>query len=87
MFSAIGKILIKLLGGTRNERIIRGIRDHVVAEVNVLEARFRDMSAEQLHAVTDQLRVSRRPTLPPRPSPPFARRLAAQWSTASSTCN
>ncbi len=55
MLGAVGKVLIKLMGGTRNERLIRRIRQRVVDEVNPLEERFVAMTEEQLRAFGDEL--------------------------------
>jgi len=48
MLKAAGKIFLKLIGGTRNERLIRSRLDYVVTKVNPLEPEIRELSDEAL---------------------------------------
>ena len=56
MFGFLGKILIKLLGGTRNERLIRSRMRFVEDLVNPLEAQTRALSDEDMVARSRSLR-------------------------------
>jgi len=57
MLKTIRNVLIKLIGGTRNDRLVRAVRQRVVGGVNPLEGRLRAMSPEELLGVTDDLRA------------------------------
>ncbi|MBT3199276.1 MAG: preprotein translocase subunit SecA [Phycisphaerales bacterium] len=48
MLKAVGKTFLKLIGGTRNERLIRSRLDYVVTKVNPLEPEIRELSDQQL---------------------------------------
>ena len=48
MFGLIKKLFIKAIGGTRNERIVRGRLKSVIERINPLEERIRAMSDEEL---------------------------------------
>ncbi len=56
MFKIVKKIFIKLIGGTRNERIVRGRLKFVVDEINPIEARVSQLSDEKLVASSLDLR-------------------------------
>ena len=70
MFGFIKKLFIKAIGGTRNERIIRGRMKIVIEEINPLEPQIRELTDEQLLASSLALRErmaggeSRRKILP-----------------------
>ncbi len=57
MLKTIGKLVIKLMGGTRNDRLVRAMHHEVKTSVNPLEARLRAMSPAELAGVTDDLRA------------------------------
>ena len=59
MFGLIGKVLIKVLGGTRNERIVRSRLRIVQERVNPLEEQIRALSDEQLLARSGDLKRRR----------------------------
>ncbi|MHC4986032.1 MAG: preprotein translocase subunit SecA, partial [Planctomycetota bacterium] len=59
MFGFVGKILTKLMGGTRNERIVRARMKIVLEEINPLEPELRELTDEQLRQRSDQLRRRR----------------------------
>jgi preprotein translocase subunit SecA len=48
MFEIVEKLFLKALGGTRNERIVRGMMKFVRDQVNPLEEQIRSLSDEQL---------------------------------------
>ena len=48
MLKAAGKIFLKLIGGTRNERLIRSRLDYVVTKINPLEPEMRALSDQEL---------------------------------------
>ncbi len=56
MFRIFGKVLTKLMGGTRNERIIRSRMTTVVERINPLEQELLPLSDEELLARSAQLR-------------------------------
>jgi len=56
MFGVVGKALVKLMGGTRNERIIKRIRERVTQDVTPLEDELARLSEEQIRARSDELR-------------------------------
>jgi len=56
MFGLIGKVFIKVLGGTRNERLIRARTRFVRELVNPLEGRMRGLSDDQMRALAAELR-------------------------------
>ncbi|NQU76088.1 MAG: preprotein translocase subunit SecA [Planctomycetes bacterium] len=55
MLALLGRIFVKLIGGTRNERLVRSMSGYVGANVNTLEGRFLAMSDSDLRAVSDRL--------------------------------
>jgi len=59
MFGWIGKVFLKLLGGTRNERIVRAKRRVVEEQINPLEERMRGLGDEQIAAASVELRRRR----------------------------
>ncbi len=56
MFGILGKIFVKAIGGTRNERIVRKRMEFVTAQVNPLESEMRSLSDEQMLARSSELR-------------------------------
>lgn len=56
MLKLIGKIFVKLMGGSRNERMIRSRMKHVLEQFNPLEDEMRALSDEQMLARSEQLR-------------------------------
>jgi len=48
MLKAVGKVFLKMIGGTRNERLIRSRLDYVVTKVNPLEPEIRALSEQEL---------------------------------------
>jgi len=56
MFGFIGKALTKLMGGTRNERVIRARMEIVTERINPLEPRMLEATDEQLLALGGELR-------------------------------
>jgi preprotein translocase subunit SecA len=56
MPNVVGKVLIKLLGGTRNERVVRSLRKVVEGQINPLEAKYAILSEDELRATTPRLR-------------------------------
>ncbi len=52
MQNVLSKVFIKLIGGTRNERIIRSLRHVVEEQVNPLEPQFTAMSDDELRSTT-----------------------------------
>ncbi|MCP4374949.1 MAG: preprotein translocase subunit SecA, partial [bacterium] len=56
MFKALGKIFLKLIGGSRNERLIRSRLDYIVKKVNPLEPEIRDLSDQELLARSEGIR-------------------------------
>jgi preprotein translocase subunit SecA len=59
MISLLGKLFIKAIGGTRNERIVRSRMRFVVDQVNPLEEQVGALSDEQLKARSLELRALR----------------------------
>ena len=59
MLGFIGKLFIKSMGGTRNERIIRSRLEWVRAQVNPLEAEIRSLSDDDLRQRSLDLRARR----------------------------
>ena len=56
MIALLKSLLLKILGGSRNERIIRSRMRFVTEQVNPLEQEMRTLSDEQLRAKTDDFR-------------------------------
>ncbi len=56
MFGWLGKLIIKIMGGTRNERIVRARMEIVGEQVNPLEDELRAMSDEALLKLSSDLR-------------------------------
>jgi preprotein translocase subunit SecA len=56
MFGFLGSLFIKAIGGTRNERIVRGKARFVRERINPLEERARALSDDQMRAKTSELR-------------------------------
>ncbi|NLF31270.1 MAG: preprotein translocase subunit SecA [Planctomycetes bacterium] len=56
MLQSIGNVLVKMMGGTRNERLVRKMRQQVVEAVNPLEADVAALSDEQIGARSAELR-------------------------------
>jgi len=56
MIGLIRALFITMLGGTRNERIVRGRMRFVTGWINPLEQEMRALSPEQLLATTERLR-------------------------------
>jgi preprotein translocase subunit SecA len=56
MFKALGKIFLKLIGGSRNERLIRSRLDYIVTKVNPLEPEIRALSDQELLARSEDIR-------------------------------
>ena len=59
MIPVIGKLFLKLLGGSRNERIVKSRMKFVLEQVNPLEPTVQAMSDEQLRARSLELRKLR----------------------------
>ncbi len=59
MFGFIGKIFTKMMGGTRNDRLVRGRMKLVVEQINPLEDEIKLLSEEQLLARSLDLRERR----------------------------
>ena len=57
MLKAVGKTFLKLIGGTRNERLIRSRLEYVVAKVNPLEPEIRALSDQGLLDRSADLRL------------------------------
>ena len=57
MIKLLQALFLKAIGGSRNERIVRGRMRFVTERVNPLEVKMRELSDEQLHGVTDELRA------------------------------
>ena len=55
MLGAVGKVLVKLIGGTRNERLVRSMHRIVKDRINPLEPRIREMSDERMRAFGEEL--------------------------------
>ncbi len=56
MFELLGKAFLKLIGGSRNERIIRTRMKFVTEQVNPLEPKMRALSEEEMLAYSERLR-------------------------------
>ncbi|MCD6364306.1 MAG: preprotein translocase subunit SecA, partial [Planctomycetes bacterium] len=56
MLASIGKLLVKLLGGSRNERIVRNRLRTIAEKINPLEPEIRALSDEALRLRSEQLR-------------------------------
>ncbi|MEN6503823.1 MAG: preprotein translocase subunit SecA [Planctomycetaceae bacterium] len=56
MIKILGKIFIKLIGGTRNERLVRSRLYYVRQRINPLEEQIRALSPEALRAKTDEFK-------------------------------
>ncbi|MDY6914410.1 MAG: preprotein translocase subunit SecA [Planctomycetota bacterium] len=56
MFGFIGKLFLKLIGGSRNERIISARMQFVRERINPLEPRMRELSDEQMLQASRELR-------------------------------
>ncbi|MCE5325269.1 MAG: hypothetical protein LLG01_02525, partial [Planctomycetaceae bacterium] len=56
MIKTFGKIFIKLIGGTRNERLVRSRLHYVRQRINPLEEQIRALSPEALRAKTDEFK-------------------------------
>ncbi len=56
MIGATKSLLLKLIGGSRNERIIRGRMRFVTEQANPLEGRISKLTPEQLRAKADEFR-------------------------------
>jgi len=56
MLKAAGKSFLKLIGGTRNERLIRSRLDYVVTKINPLEPEIRALSDEALFERSQSLK-------------------------------
>ena len=56
MLGLLKKIFLKLIGGTRNERIIRARMAFVTEQVNPLEPKMRALSDEEMLACSNRLR-------------------------------
>jgi len=56
MLKALGNMFLKLIGGTRNERLIRSRLDYVVTKINPLEPEIRALSDHELLARSEDLR-------------------------------
>ena len=59
MFGFISKVVVKIMGGTRNERIIRAKMKVVTEQINPLEEKFRALSDADLPAASMALRERR----------------------------
>ncbi len=59
MFEWFGKLFLKLIGGSRNERIVRSMMSTVLERVNPLEDRMRALSDEQMLEKSNELRRRR----------------------------
>jgi len=70
MFGLLGKLFLKLIGGSRNERIVRARMRVVVEEINPLEPEMRALGDDQIRARSAALKrriadgESRRAVLP-----------------------
>ncbi len=60
MLSLAGKLFLKAIGGTRNQRLVRRYMRFVTGEVNPLESKLAALSDEQLKARSLELRELRR---------------------------
>jgi len=56
MLGTVQKVFLKLIGGSRNERVIRKRMRFVLNEVNPLEPRFRALSDDEMRLYSDELR-------------------------------
>ena len=56
MLKALGRTFLKLIGGTRNERLIRSRLDYVVTKINPLEPEMRALSDQELLARSEGIR-------------------------------
>jgi len=56
MLGLLGKAFLKLIGGTRNERLIRSRLDYVVTKINPLEPEMRALSDQELLDRGEELR-------------------------------
>ncbi|MFW6155354.1 MAG: preprotein translocase subunit SecA [Planctomycetota bacterium] len=56
MLQSIGNVLVKVMGGTRNERLVRKMRERVVERVTPLEADVAALSDGELRQRSDELR-------------------------------
>ncbi|MHC4294281.1 MAG: preprotein translocase subunit SecA [Planctomycetota bacterium] len=56
MLKLVEKAFLKLLGGTRNERIARSRMQYVNEHINPLEEQMRQLTDEQMRAKSDELR-------------------------------
>jgi len=56
MLKWLGRVFLKLIGGSRNDRIIRARMKFVTEEVNPLEPRMRALSDEEMLTLSRQLR-------------------------------
>src|SRR5690554_6356840 len=56
MFGTVGRVFLKMIGGSRNDRIIRARTSIVREKINPLEERCRAMSDEELLAQTPLLK-------------------------------
>ena len=56
MLKVLGKTFLKLIGGTRNERLIRSRLDYVVTKINPLEPEMRALSDQELLARSEGIR-------------------------------
>ncbi|MFW6133839.1 MAG: preprotein translocase subunit SecA, partial [Planctomycetota bacterium] len=59
MLDLISKAFLKLIGGTRNERIIRGKMSYVRERINPLEEQMRALSDAHIREKSDELKRRR----------------------------
>ena len=57
MFGLFSKLLIKIMGGSRNDRIVRARLEIVTKQMNPLEPKMRELSDDQIRSYADDLRV------------------------------
>ena len=57
MPNVVNQVLVKLIGGTRNERVIRSLRKVVEGQINPQEPKYLAMTDEELRATTPRLRA------------------------------
>ncbi len=60
MLKLLGRVFLKLIGGSRNDRIVRGKMRTVEEQMNPLEERLRPLSDAELLGVSEALRERRR---------------------------
>ncbi len=57
MLGLLSKLLIKIMGGSRNDRIVRARLEIVTQQMNPLEPKMRELSDDQMRSYGDDLRA------------------------------